>query len=118
MNDNFLLILVAVASLAVVAVLVRRKMKLKLEAENQRNSDQLKLQKIDMRQNAVLKEMNVLGSLVDDKSLSLSELEIKSKSSFAILESYNLDGRFTGVINDVTQYVLCEIESKRLGKSG
>jgi hypothetical protein len=117
MSDKLLLILVVMAILAFVLVFIQRKAKLKLETENQRRSDLMKTQETQMRQDAVLKELSVLGELFLDKSLSSSELETKSRSSFSIIESNNYDGTFTDLINDTKQYVASEIEDKRLSES-
>lgn len=64
------------------------------------------------RQEIVLNELAFLGNLVDDTSLSASELQAKAAASFTILEANNVDGRYTKTIDDLKQYVASKTDEK------
>ncbi|HSH73693.1 MAG TPA: hypothetical protein VK974_11615 [Methylophilaceae bacterium] len=98
---------VAIALLVFYLIYDQRKVRLKRQAK-----DVLE-EASRARQDIVLNELNFLGNLIDDTSLSASELQEKAAASIATLDANNVDGRFTETINDIKQYVASKTHDKQ-----
>ena len=103
------MILLAISVIFVGAIVF---LKLRQQAINRRHIEQVKREN-EETQEFVLSRLDAIGKLLEDTSISASELRQRSDSIHADMESRNVRGDLTPLIEDSRKYMDSEINRRK-----